>query len=84
MVEINTTKKTKVNIKVRANVIQNISQWTTEHASEVAYEMMFLDKKQEQKISRKYGEKLLNVSRQMTEANELLRELTTAIREEYR
>ena len=46
--------------------------------------MMFLDKEQEQKIGCKYGEKLLNVSRQMTEANELLRELTTAIRKEYR
>ena len=77
-------KKIKVNIEVRANVIHSISQWTTEHASEVAYEMMFLDKEQEQKIGCKYGENLLNVSRQMTEANQLLRELTTAIRKEYR
>ena len=46
--------------------------------------MMHLDEKQKQKISREYGEELLNVSRQMTEANELLRELTTAIRKEYR
>ena len=77
-------KKIKVNIELRANVIHSISQWTTDHASEVAYEMMHLDEKQKQKISREYGEELLNVSRQMTEANELLRELTTAIRKEYR
>lgn len=46
--------------------------------------MMHLDSKQEQKIHRKYGKKLQDISIQIKEANALLQEIVVAIRREYR
>jgi len=78
-----TTRRIK-KIEDRANSIHQTSQWTTEYTSEVSYEMMHLDSKQEQKIHRKYGKKLQDISIQIKEANALLQEIVVAIRREYR
>ena len=72
----------RAKIQDRADAIHRTSQWTTEHASEVSYEMKFLDSKQEQKMHRVYGAKLQDISYQIMRANTLMKEIAVAIRRE--
>ena len=74
----------RAKIQDRADAIHRTSQWTTEHASEISYEMMFLDSKQEQKMHRVYGAKLQDISYQIMRANTLMKEITVAIRKEQK